>query len=105
MSRQPPAGAELIPPDEQRQLALIIRAAAASDPETAADIAAALRSLIAARARRLSKSAYDGRARILIGARVPRHTADRYRAAAAAAGKSMYRWVCDALDAAAPPST
>lgn len=42
--------------------------------------------------------ANDAAARTLIGARIPRETADRYREAAAAEGVSLYRWVCTALE-------
>lgn len=42
--------------------------------------------------------ANDAAARTLVGARVPRETADRYREAAAAEGISLYRWVCTALE-------
>lgn len=36
-------------------------------------------------------------ARLLVGARVPRITAELYRMAAASRGQSLYAWVCDAL--------
>ena len=42
--------------------------------------------------------ANDAAARTLVGARIPRETADRYREAAAAEGVSLYRWVCTALE-------
>lgn len=42
--------------------------------------------------------ANDAAARTLVGARIPRETADRYREAAAAEGISLYRWVCTALE-------
>lgn len=40
----------------------------------------------------------DAAARTLVGARIPRETAQRYREAAAAQGMSLYRWVCTALE-------
>lgn len=40
----------------------------------------------------------DAAARTLVGARIPRETASRYREAAAAEGVSLYRWVCTALE-------
>lgn len=42
--------------------------------------------------------ANDAAARTLVGARIPRETAGRYREAAAAEGISLYRWVCTALE-------
>ena len=58
--------------------------------------------MIRASARGTHKAAADRKndkaARILVGARIPRETAERYRAAAAAQGMSLYRWVCTALD-------
>lgn len=43
-------------------------------------------------------AARDRNARTLIGARLPRETAERVRAAAAAAGKSVYRWTRDTIE-------
>lgn len=40
----------------------------------------------------------DAEARTLVGARIPRETASRYKEAAAAEGVSLYRWVCTALE-------
>lgn len=60
-------------------------------------VAAATRS----HAKRSSDRRTDHERRCLIGARLPRTAADRYRAAAAAQGVSLYRWVSDALEAAA----
>lgn len=51
--------------------------------------------------RRESDRRTDGRRRVLVGARVPRAAADRYRAAAQAEGLSLYAWVVAALEAAA----
>ena len=42
--------------------------------------------------------ANDAAARTLVGARIPRETASRYKEAAAAEGISLYRWVCTALE-------
>lgn len=58
--------------------------------------------MIRASARGTHKKAADRRndaaARTLVGARIPRETAQRYREAAAAQGMSLYRWVCTALE-------
>lgn len=58
--------------------------------------------MIRASARGTHKKAADRRndaaARTLVGARIPRETARRYREAAAAQGVSLYRWVCTALE-------
>lgn len=56
-------------------------------------------------ARRISDARTDAARRVLVGARVPKADADRYRAAAAAAGISLYAWTKAALDAHAdrPP--
>lgn len=51
-------------------------------------------------ARRESDKRTDARRRVLVGARVPRETAEQYRAAAERAGVSLYKWVADALEAA-----
>lgn len=48
--------------------------------------------------KRAKDRANDAAARTLVGARIPRETADRYREAAAAEGISLYRWVCTALE-------
>lgn len=50
-------------------------------------------------ARRTSDARTDSTRRTLIGARVPRADADRYRAAAAAEGVSLYAWTVAALNA------
>ena len=58
--------------------------------------------MIRASARGTHKAAADRRndatARTLVGARIPRETARRYREAAAAQDMSLYRWVCTALE-------
>lgn len=52
------------------------------------------------RAKRAQDAASDHARRCLVGARLPRETANRYRAAAAEKGVSLYRWVSDALQSA-----
>lgn len=42
----------------------------------------------------------DARTRVLVGARLPRETAERVKEAAQAEGKSVYRWVRDAIEKA-----
>lgn len=49
--------------------------------------------------RRKSDAKTDATRRTLVGARVPRADADRYRAAAAAEGLSFYAWTVAALNA------
>lgn len=49
--------------------------------------------------RRKSDAKTDATRRTLVGARVPRADADRYRAAAAAEGLSLYAWTVAALNA------
>lgn len=51
-------------------------------------------------AKRASDHETDHARRVLVGARVPRAEADRYRAAAAAAGLSLYAWTRAALQRA-----
>lgn len=48
--------------------------------------------------RQASDAETDQGRRILVGARVPRPLAERYRAAATARGISLYRFVCNALE-------
>ena len=63
---------------------------------------AALVRLAAARRRASRKADSDARTdharRILVGARLPRQTAQRYRECAAGHGLSLYRFVCNALE-------
>ena len=58
--------------------------------------------LAAARRRTYLRQASDAETdlgrRILVGARIPRPLAERYRGAAAAKGMSLYRFVCNALE-------
>lgn len=63
---------------------------------------AVLQRLAAARRRASSRAESDARTdharRILVGARLPRETAERYRECAAAHGLSLYRFVSGALE-------
>lgn len=52
-------------------------------------------------AKRPQDRASDHATRLLIGARVPREAAQRYKAAADREGVSLYRWTVNALEAAA----
>lgn len=52
-------------------------------------------------AKRVSDQETDRRRRVLVGARVLREDADRYRAAAEARGVSLYAWAAAALERAA----
>lgn len=51
-------------------------------------------------AKRAQDTASDHARRCLIGARLPREEVDRYRAAAAKEGVSLYRWTASALQSA-----
>lgn len=51
-------------------------------------------------AKRPQDKANDHAARTLVGARLPREDVDRYRAAAAEEGVSLYRWTATALESA-----
>ena len=55
-------------------------------------------SLLRARRRSAQKQRSDVDARLLVGARVHRQTAERYRACAKLHGLSLYRFVCGALE-------
>lgn len=48
--------------------------------------------------RRLRHQQRDVERRVLIGARLRREEADRYRAAARRSGRTLYRFVVDALE-------
>ena len=58
--------------------------------------------LAAARRRASGKAKSDARTdharRLLVGARLPRQTAERYRSCARERGLSLYRFVCQALE-------
>lgn len=43
-------------------------------------------------------AAADARKRVLVGARLPRETAERVKAAARESGRSVYRFVADAVE-------
>ena len=47
--------------------------------------------------RQQRKQEFDVRTRVLVGARLRREEAERYREAAAREGKSLYAWVRDVL--------
>ncbi len=57
-------------------------------------------SAAARRARRRAYQAKDNERRTLVGARLPRETAERVKDAARAERVSVYRWVSDAIDRA-----
>lgn len=66
--------------------------------EAAGDI---IRAAARGHAKRASDRETDRRRRVLVGARVPRELAQRYQAAAAAQGVSLYAWAVAALTRAA----
>lgn len=59
----------------------------------------AVKTLLTAGRERKQQRASDGKRRLLVGPRLPRETAERYREAAAAKGQSLYQWAADALEA------
>lgn len=71
--------------------ALMIRALDAGQHELVA-------SLLRAKRRRAQKQDSDVSSRILVGARIHRRTAERYRSCAREHGQSLYRFVCSALE-------
>lgn len=66
--------------------------------EERADLLYLLQTLRRDRQRYESDSTTDPERRILVGPRLPRHMVDRYRAAAAEKGQSLYRWATEALE-------
>lgn len=68
---------------------------------TPADVIIEIRKARERDSAKASKNALsDAERRILVGARVRREDAERYRAAAEQSGRSLYRFVVDALEAA-----
>lgn len=78
----------LFSPEEQ---AVLLRALDAGQHEFVSG-------LLQARRRCTQKLESDMRSRLLVGARVPRQTAERYRHCAKLHGISLYRFVCNALE-------
>lgn len=78
----------LFSPEEQ---AVLLRALDAGQHEFVSE-------LLRARRRYAQKQESDVGSRLLVGARVPRQTAERYRQCARQRGISLYRFVCNALE-------
>lgn len=72
-----------------------------SQPRAIEAVGEVVRAAARGHAKRASDQETDRRRRVLVGARVPREAADRYRAAAAARGVSLYAWAAAALADAA----
>ena len=89
------AGFNDIPKDE-REAFILAAEAAQSEAELAA-----LERIIKARCRKASKAASDKRQRTLIGVRVPKKQAEHIKLAAIREGKSVYKFVQEAIYRAA----
>lgn len=91
-----------LPADQRRAAARALLRLSGRGPVSRARALEVLGELVKAQARtnarRTSDARTDSTRRTLVGARVPRADADRYRAAAAAEGVSLYAWVRDALE-------
>lgn len=98
-----------LPADQRRAAARALLRLSGRGPVSRARALEVLGDLVKAQARtnarRVSDARTDSTRRTLIGARVPRADADRYRAAAAEEGVSLYAWTVAALNAYAdrPP--
>ena len=92
-----------LPADQRRAAARALLRLEGRGPVSRARALEVLGDLIRAQARtnarRVSDARTDSARRTLVGARVPRADADRYRAAAAAEGVSLYAWTVAALNA------
>ena len=92
-----------LPADQRRAAARALLRLEGRGPVSRARALEVLGDLIRAQARtnarRVSDARTDSTRRTLIGARVPRADADRYRAAAAEEGVSLYAWTVAALNA------
>lgn len=90
-----------LPADQRRAAARALLRLSGHGPVSRARALEVLGDLVRAQARtnarRVSDARTDSARRTLVGARVPRADADRYRAAAAAEGVSLYAWVAAAL--------
>lgn len=92
-----------LPADQRRAAARALLRLSGRGPVSRARALEVLGDLVKAQARtnarRVSDARTDSTRRTLIGARVPRADADRYRAAAAEEGVSLYAWTVAALNA------
>lgn len=92
-----------LPADQRRAAARALLRLSGHGPVSRARALEVLGDLVKAQARtnarRVSDARTDSTRRTLIGARVPRADADRYRAAAAEEGVSLYAWTVAALNA------
>ena len=95
-----PTGVDQIPDEERAAYQAIIRALDSSgDQDAKAAAQHQLAALIKRRARSVRKSTWDGMSRVLIGARVPKALAEEIHTAAQDTGRTLYRFVMDALTA------
>lgn len=92
-----------LPADQRRAAARALLRLSGRGPVSRARALEVLGDLVKAQARtnarRVSDARTDSARRTLIGARVPRADAERYRASAAAEGVSLYAWTVAALNA------
>lgn len=92
-----------LPADQRRAAARALLRLEGRGPVSRARALEVLGDLIRAQARtnarRVSNARTDSARRTLVGARIPRADADRYRAAAAAESVSLYAWTVAALNA------
>ena len=89
-----------LPPAEQQGVIEALRLLAAeTDPEAYQAGLRIIKTYARVVRKRASDHATDHARRVLVGARVPREDAARYRAAAHALDISLYAWVHQALDA------
>lgn len=92
-----------LPADQRRAAARALLRLSGRGPVSRARALEVLGDLVKAQARtnarRISDARTDSTRRTLVGARVPRADADRYRAAATAEGVSLYAWTVAALNA------
>lgn len=91
-----------LPADQRRAAAHALYRLKGSGPVLRSRALEIVGDLIRAQARtsgrRRSDARTDAERRILVGARVPREDADRFRQAASRSGQSLYAWVRDALE-------
>lgn len=99
------AALAILPPDERREARKALLSLSGRGPVARARALEAAEDIILARARTIHRAASDKvtdkKRRMLVGARVPKADAARYRRCALEDGVSMYAWVVAALDAAA----
>lgn len=94
-----PAWWDDMPAAERRAVTAILSSSANADPHTKAAIESSVAQLLRSRAAHLVRNRSDRNRRVLVGARLSRPAAEMCRKAAEASGRSLYRFVVDALQA------